>query len=157
MLDRSDDCKVVHIVAAERRSSDQNKRRQHEFIERVQKRGKLDAIDEYLAADVINHTPPPGVPGDLEGAKAIIGAIRAGFPDHDAVVEHMVAEGDLVATYKTFTGTHTGEFMGIPPTGRRATIRVMDFVRYRQGKVAEHWNIVDVAGLQQQLGVAAEH
>jgi predicted ester cyclase len=78
--------------------------------------------------------------------------IRArGFPDHDAKVEHMIAEGDLVATHKTFTGTHTGEFFGTAPTGRRATIRVMDIVRYRDGKVAEHWNIVDFAGLMRQL------
>jgi steroid delta-isomerase-like uncharacterized protein len=136
-----------------RRSSDENKARQHEFVERVQNRGQLEAIDDLLAPDVVNHTPPPGLSADREGAKAIIGAIRQGFPDHDAVVEHMIAEGDLVATYKTLTGTHSGDFMGIPPTGRRATIRVMDFVRYRDGKVTEHWNIVDVAGLLQQLGV----
>jgi predicted ester cyclase len=66
----------------------------------------------------------------------------------------MVVEGDLVATYKTFTGTHEGEFMGIAPTGRQATIRVMDFVRYRDGQVVEHWNIVDVAGLLEQLGAS---
>ena len=81
----------------------------------------------------------------------MLGAIRAGFPDHDAKVIHMVAEGDLVATYKTFTGTNSGDFFGMPPTGRRATIRVMDFVRYEDGRIAEHWNIVDMAGLMQQL------
>jgi steroid delta-isomerase-like uncharacterized protein len=64
----------------------------------------------------------------------------------------MVAEGDTVVTYKTFTGTHWGEFMGIPATGKRVTVRVMDFIRIRDGKVAEHWNIVDVAGLLAQLG-----
>jgi predicted ester cyclase len=69
------------------------------------------------------------------------------------VVEHVVAEGDLVATYKTFIGTHEGELLGVPPTGRRVTIRVMDCVRYRDGKLTEHWNIVDVAGLMAQLGV----
>ena len=53
-----------------------------------------------------------------------------------------------------FTGTHRGEFFGVPPTGKRASIRVMDFVRYQDGKVAEHWNVVDVAGLMQQLGAA---
>ena len=63
----------------------------------------------------------------------------------------MVAEGDLVATHKTFTGTHDGEFFGLPATGKRATIRVMDFVRYEDGKIAEHWNVVDMAGLMAQL------
>ena len=67
----------------------------------------------------------------------------------------MVAERDLVATYKTFTGTNSGGFFGMPPTGKRAKIRVMDFVRYADGKIAEHWNIVDMAGLTRQLGTDA--
>jgi predicted ester cyclase len=52
-----------------------------------------------------------------------------------------------------FTGTHTGDFLGIPPTGKRATIRVMDMVRYRDGRIAEHWSVVDIAGVRAQLGV----
>jgi predicted ester cyclase len=59
-----------------------------------------------------------------------------------------------VAAHKTFSGTHLGEFLGLPPTGRRVTIRVMDFVRYEDGKIAEHWNVVDIAGLMQQLNAA---
>ena len=134
-------------------ASDENKERQREFVERVQNRGELDAIEEFIAPDAVDHTPAPGFPGTRDGAKAILEHFRTAFPDHDAVVEHMIAEGDLVATYKTFTGTHNGEFMGIPATGTRATIRVMDFVRFREGKVVDHWNIVDVAGLMAQLGV----
>ena len=78
--------------------------------------------------------------------------IRRAFPDHDAQVIHVVGDGDLVATYKTFTGTHEGEFIGVPPTGRKATIRVMDFVRYSDRKIVEHWNVIDVFGLMAQLG-----
>ena len=127
------------------------KERHGRFIQQVQNDGDIAATDDYIAEDFVDHTPAPGLPPTRAGAKAIFSAIRAGFPDHDAVVEHMVAEGDLVATYKSFTGTHEGEFFGIPPTGKRATIRVMDFVRYRDGKIAEHWNVVDLAGLQAQL------
>jgi predicted ester cyclase len=83
--------------------------------------------------------------------RAIFGAIRQGFPDHDATVVQMIAEGDLVATYKTFTGTNTGDFFGAPATGKRATIHVMDFVRYDGGRVAEHWGVVDLVGLRAQL------
>jgi steroid delta-isomerase-like uncharacterized protein len=125
---------------------------QQRFVEEIQNQGKIEVVDELIAEDCVNHTPPPGVPADREGAKQIFQMIRAGFPDHDAQVIHMVAEGDIVATYKTFTGTHEGEFMGIPATGREATIRVMDFVRFRDGQIVEHWNIVDVAGLLDQLG-----
>jgi len=99
------------------------------------------ALDEGLSA----YAPKDSAPN------AVLGAIRAGFPDHDAEVIHMVSEGDLVATYKTFTGTQTGDFFGIPATGKKATIRVMDVVRYRDGLIVEHWNVVDFAGLQAQL------
>jgi predicted ester cyclase len=65
----------------------------------------------------------------------------------------MLADGDLVATRKTFRGTHTGEFMGIPPTGRDIELGVIDIVRYRDGRIVEHWSQVDQLGLLQQLGV----
>ena len=124
-----------------------NKERQRLFVGVLQDRGELDRVEEFVDPDVVDHSLPPGVPGGQEGVRVVLGAIRAGFPDHDAEVIHMVSEGDLVATYKTFTGTHTGDLFGIPPTGKRGTIRVMDFVRYRDGLVAEHWNVVDTSGV----------
>jgi steroid delta-isomerase-like uncharacterized protein len=131
--------------------SEENKASQRRFIDEVQNKGNIDVVDELIAADCVDHTPFPGLPPDREGARQVFQLIRAAFPDHDAEVVHLVAEGDMVATYKTFTGTHEGEFMGISPTGKKVTIRVMDFVRYRDGQIAEHWNIVDQAGLLQQL------
>jgi len=122
------------------------------FIEETQARGNLEAIDEFIAEDCVNHTPPPGVSPNREGAKQIFAMFRAAFPDHDAVILDMVEEDNTVATYKMFTGTHQGEFMGIPATGRRVTVRLMDFVRLRDGKIAEHSNVVDVFGLLAQLG-----
>lgn len=133
-------------------SAQANKARQQSLVETLQNRGELSRIPEFIDPAIVDHTRPPGLPEGIEGVRAILGMIRQGFPDHDAKVVHMVAEGDLVATYKTFTGTNKGSFFGAPPTGKKATIRVMDFVRYRDGKVAEHWNIVDMAGLMQQLG-----
>ena len=125
---------------------------QRRFVDEVQDKGDHSVIDELVAEDVVDHTPFPGTSPGRQGVKEVMGAIRGGFSDHDAEVIHMVADGDLVATYKTFTGTHDGEFLGVPPTGKRATIRVMDFVRYRDGQIVEHWNVVDVAGLMAQLG-----
>lgn len=142
---------IVVLIAGDAPTESDPTCRQREFVEVVQNTGRLDLIDSFVAEDCVDHTPPPGVPGDRDGAKIILGAVRAAFPDHDAVVDLMVAEGDLVATYKTFTGTHTGEYLGIPPTGKRVTLRVMDFVRYRDGKISEHWNVVDVAGLLAQI------
>jgi predicted ester cyclase len=128
-----------------------NKSRQQAFVQSLQRDGELDRVGEFVHPGVIDHSLPPGMPEGIEGVRAILGAIRAGFPDHDATVIQMVSEDDLVATHKTFTGTHEGEFFGLAPTGRRAMIRVMDFVRYEDGKIAEHWNVVDMAGLMAQL------
>ncbi len=128
---------------------------QRRLVEEAQDQGRIEAVDEIAAPDFVDHTPVPGVPPTREGVKQIFAMIRAGLPDHDAKIEHIVADGDLVATYKSFTGTHDGDLFGVPPTGRRVTIRVMDFVRYRDGQLTEHWNIVDVAGLMTQLGAGA--
>jgi len=128
-----------------------NKERQRELVQVLQHDGQLDRLEEFIDAEVIDHERAEGMPAGAEGVRAVFGAIRRGFPDHDAQVVHMLAEGDLVATYKTLTGTNTGEFFGMPATGRTATIRIMDFVRYQDGKVAEHWGLVDLAGLQAQL------
>jgi predicted ester cyclase len=129
----------------------ENKERQRLFVEVLQDRGELDRVEEFVRPDFVDHSLPPGLPTGPEGVRAILGAIRQGFPDHDAQVVHQLAEGDLVATYKVLTGTHTGDFFGTPPTRKRVTIRVMDFVRYADGRIAEHWGIVDLAGLTAQL------
>ena len=78
---------------------------------------------------------------------------RQAFPDSYFTVEDMVAEGDKVATRKTFHGTHQGEFMGIPPTGQQVSTGLIDVVRIVDGKVVEHWSMGDNLGLMQQLGV----
>jgi predicted ester cyclase len=136
---------VVNVL--ESTTSAENKERQRLLVEVLQNQGRLDRVEEFVHEGVVDHGAPPGLPAGAEGVRAVMGAIRQGFPDHDAQVVQMIAEGDLVATYKTFTGTHTGEFFGLAPTGKRGTIRVMDFVRYRDGRVAEHWNVVDTAGV----------
>ena len=78
---------------------------------------------------------------------------RQAFPDSYFTVEDMVAEGDKVATRKTFHGTHQGEFMGIPPTGQQVSTGLIDVVRIVDGKVVEHWSMGDNLRMMQQLGV----
>jgi len=138
-------------MASDSTESRANLERQQQFVKVLQNDGHLDRVEEFVADDAVDHERFPGAPDGPAGVRAVFEAIRTGFPDHDAQVVHMISEGDLVATYKTFTGTHTGDFFGMPATGRRATIRVMDFVRYRDGKVVEHWGVVDQAGLAAQL------
>jgi steroid delta-isomerase-like uncharacterized protein len=93
------------------------------------------------------------VPADCEGIKIVTAMFRGAFPDSYFTVEDMIAEGDKVATRKTFHGTHEGEFMGIPPSGRSVSMGLIDVVRIDDGRVVEHWSVGDSLGLMQQLGV----
>ncbi len=77
------------------------------------------------------------------------------FPDLKAVIHDQVAEGDKVVTYKTFHGTHKGEFREIPPTGKKISVDVIDIFRIANGKMVEHWTVIDWMGLMQQLGVVS--
>jgi predicted ester cyclase len=78
------------------------------------------------------------------------------FPDFQATLENLIAEDDRVVVHMLWTGTHQGEFMGIPPTGRRMSINVIDILRVADGKFVEHWGVSDMMGLMQQLGVSPE-
>ncbi len=87
------------------------------------------------------------------GLKAFVGAFHAAFADGHILIHQMVAEGDTVATRLTFHGTHSGDFMGIPPTGKQVTVPALDMARYADGKLVEHWGGPDQMSLMQQLGV----
>jgi predicted ester cyclase len=95
-------------------SAEENKATVRRFVDEVQSGGNIDAIDELCSPEFVNHSAPPGVPSNCEGVKLVTAMFRQAFPDSYFTVEEMVAEGDKVATRKTFHGTHQGEFMGIP-------------------------------------------
>ncbi len=135
---------------------EENKARMRYLIEEVQNKGRIELVDELLADDFVNHTPLKGQNPGREGVKEYFGKIRSAFPDHDAVVEYQVAERDKVATYKSFNGTHQGEWYGLPPTGKKIRIRVFDLVTYRDGKITEHWVVFDEANLRRQIGALPE-
>ena len=116
--------------------------------------GKLDAADEIIASGAIDHNPPPGIDGTgPEGLKRVAGMFRAAFPDLTLTAEDMVAEGDLITVRWSSTGTHKGELMGIPATGKTVNISGMDMMRMKDGKIVEHWGIMDDLGMMQQLGL----
>ena len=134
-------------------STEENKAIVRRFVDEVQSKGNIDAIDELCSPEFVNHSAPPGVPSDREGVKHVTAVFRQAFPGSYFTVEDMVAEGNTVATRKTFHGTHQGEFMGIPPTGQQVSIGLIDIVRIVDGKVAEHWSMGDDLAMMQQLGV----
>jgi steroid delta-isomerase-like uncharacterized protein len=134
-------------------STEKNKAIVRRFVDEVQRAGNIDAIDELCSPDFVNHSAPPGVPSNCEGVKQVTAMFRQAFPDSYFTVEDMVAEGEKVATRKTFHGTHQGAFMGIPPTGQQVSIGLIDIVRIVDGQVVEHWSVGDNLGMMQQLGV----
>ena len=115
-----------------------------------------DAYVEMLHEDFVNHSAPPGMPADREGYRQIYGMYVNAFPDFEIAVEDMVSEGDKVMTRWTAHGTHGGELMGIPPTGKAVEMAGITFNRVADGKVIEQRENADMLGLLQQLGAVPE-
>lgn len=132
---------------------DRNKAVVRRFVEEVQNNRDWAAYDELNDPDFVNLSAPPGVPADREGGKVFLGGFMSAFADARWTIDDMIAEGDRVATKKTFTGTHTGDLNGIPPTGSRVTVQYVDILRLRDGRIIEHWLSMDQLSFMQQLGV----
>ncbi len=135
-------------------STEENKARMRRIPEEVYNQGNLAAADDLLAADYIEHLPlPPGWPSGLPGLKQFVTMTRSAFPDFQYTVDEVLAEGDKVVLRVTARGTHQGEFLGIPATGRQATWGEMHICRVVDGKLVEHWASIDQLGMLQQLGI----
>ena len=134
-------------------SAEENKALVRRFVDEVQSGGNVGLIDEICSPEFVNHSAPPGIPADREGIKIVTAMFRGAFPDSYFTVEDIMAEGDKVATRKTFHGTHEGEFMGVPASGRVVSMGLIDIVRISDGRVVEHWSMGDTLGLMRQLGV----
>jgi len=123
------------------------------IFEEVLNQRNLSLVDEFYATNYIYHNPAiPGVTGP-EGFKQFFSTIFAAFPDAHHTVEEIFAEGDKVVNRHTFRGTHKGEFMGIPPTGKQVMFTGIVINRFADGRIVEDWESTDVLGLMQQLGV----
>ena len=113
----------------------------------------MAALDEIVAADLITHSQLPNVPAGREGGKMVHQGSRAAFPDGKTTTDDLIAEGDKVVVRFTFVGTHKGEFMGIPASGKQIRVTGMSIFRIANGKIVEHWGENDAMGLLMQLGV----
>jgi steroid delta-isomerase-like uncharacterized protein len=118
--------------------------------------GNLDVVDELVAQDFIDHEAFPGIEPTKEGVKQFFALFRSAFPDMRMEPQEILAEGDLVSCRAVFTGTHHGEFMGMPPTGRRIEVNAIDILRIRGGQAVEHWGVMDAMTMMQQLGAIPE-
>ena len=110
--------------------SDENKALARRWFEELFNKQNLDAADEIVAQDSINHDPLlTSLPSGPEGTKYVVNLYHGAFPDAQITVEDQIAEGDRVATRWTGRGTHQGEFMGVPPSGNRVEIAGMTINR----------------------------
>lgn len=122
-----------------------------EYVEAVFNLGQVDRIADFVDADIQDHDAPPGLPPGIEGQKLKIAAFRAAFPDLKIDYAFQVEEADMVAGRFRLTGTQTGPFAGIDPTGRTVDVTGHDFLRFRGGKITDHWLCLDMASLMHQL------
>jgi steroid delta-isomerase-like uncharacterized protein len=135
-------------------STEQNKALVRRLMEEVINQGNTSLVDELFAPDFVEHEElPPGIPSGIEAVKTLFTMFHSAFPDFQVTVDDLIAEGDKVVVRSTWSGTHKGEFMGIPPSGRSVSFGVYDIIRMAGGKVVEHWGQMDNMGLMQQLGV----
>jgi predicted ester cyclase len=138
-------------------SVQENKALARRVFDEVWSQGNLDLADEILTPDFVGRPGGLGEPfKGPAGAKEFIGRLREGFPDITFTIEDTIAEGDLVATRWTATGTHDGEFMGFEPTGRLATIGGMTIQRFEDGRIVEGWTQPDALGLLRVIGAVPE-
>ena len=122
----------------------------HRMYEEVLNKGNIDLMDELTAVGFISHEVPPDYPG---GFKQYWTDFRVAFPDLHFTIDDTIAEGDKVVCRCTMRGTHRGEFMGIPATGKQVEVEGIDIAYFREGKGVEHWASYDELGMMQQLGV----
>jgi predicted ester cyclase len=114
------------------------------------------ALAEVVAPDVVSHPGRPGEKAGFEGVRDSMLWLGRVFSDQRWEIHHVIAEGDIVALHATHHGRHTGELMGIAPTGHTVAYDYVHIIRFRDGKGVEHWGVRDDMTLMRQLGVLPE-
>ena len=125
------------------------------FYDEVLNAGNVDLVDELCTEDFVEHEEGfPGMSPDRQGVKDFVQVMRTAFPDLHMTPELILSDADHVMCRFRMTGTHDGEFMGMPPTGRRVDLTGYDEARVVDGRAVEHWGAMDSAKLMEQLGVS---
>ena len=115
--------------------------------------GRFGVLDEILATNFVDHSPQPGVAPTREGLKESLSALKTAFPDVRYTIDDAIVCGDQIVHRVSASGTMTGDLMGIPATGKRASWTEIHIARGVDGRLTEHWGLVDQLGMLVQLGV----
>jgi predicted ester cyclase len=137
-------------------SAEENKALVRRFFEEAWVRGNVAAVDEFMAGDYVEHPLPSGLPPGPEGLKKLIISYRSAFPDLKITLEHIFAEGEMVAFRWSARGTHLGTWLGIPPTGNHVTGTGITIFRIAGGKVVQSWTSIDLGPSDEELRWSAE-
>ncbi len=133
-------------------SAEENKTIVRKYRE-AHNQNQLDALDAIVAPDVISHAALPGLPPGLAGGKMAHQIFLGSFSDLQTATEDLIAEGDKVVERYLTRGTHTGDFMGAPPTGKTFAAETMVIYRLANGRIVETWGLNDVQAVMLQLGL----
>ena len=120
-------------------------------------KGNMAIFDEVLAPEFVENETVPGFPANREGVKQFFVMMRNAFPDMQFDVKFYMADGDKVAAYTTFNGTHKGEYMGMPGSGKKVSVTGVDIIRFDKGKAVEHWGVFDGMAMMEQMGMGEPH
>jgi len=132
----------------------ENKSMARRYPEEVYNQKNIDVLDEIMDENIINHWWEPEVNG-LQTIKEYVSKNLVAFPDVKFIVEDQIAEGEKVVTRVSFTATHKGEFMGIPPTDKKVKVTGVIIFKITKGKIVETWAENDALGWMKQLGITS--
>ena len=124
------------------------------FVEEVINEGRYSALPDLVHPNYVYRSPDQELRG-ADALKDLLTAYRAGLPDLKTSIDDLVGSGDKVVISITLTGTHEGDLMGVPATGKRVKIHGMVLSRFEQGKIIEEWELLDMLSMFQQLGVVS--
>jgi Predicted ester cyclase len=115
--------------------------------------GDIDGFGDLLADDFVEHEETPGLAPTKEGVLEFFRMYRAAFPDLQMRAEEVLTSGDKTVIRVRATGTHQGEMMGMPPTGKSIDVKLIDIMQFNDaGMICEHWGLIDMLSMMQQLG-----
>lgn len=134
-------------------SSEANKNLVRSWMSEVLTGHDIQAIDKYFAPGCVHHDLEMGDAQGIDAEKQLTSAFVAGFPDLAFTLDVILGEGELVSGLATITGTHTGNLMGVPPSGKRFEAKIMAIFRIVDGKIVEHWSHTNVMSQLGRLGI----
>jgi predicted ester cyclase len=135
-------------------ASEDSKALMWRITDEIWNNGRLDLIDELIAEELVDHVELAGLEGSGRTRyRASIEMMRAAFPDYRNPLEFVLAEDAFAVSYGRSTGTHQGEFFGIPPTGRKIDVATWGILRFENGQAVERWGLADNLAIMQQLGL----